>query len=85
MPVLAGPPTGGQAAAMLVCPAHLEQANRGVVERRHRMGDVATAHLRAVFIERHIADPMRLILEGLPMASHEIEQPLGVARWDADW
>src|SRR4030095_91772 len=40
------------------------------------MGNVATAYLRAVFIERHIADPMRLVLN-VPMASHQLQQTLG--------
>src|SRR5205823_4117625 len=41
----------------IACPP--QQANRGVAERRHDLGDVATAHLGAVFIEGHIAHPMR--------------------------
>ena len=53
-----------------------EQSNRGVAERRHDLGDVATAHLGAVFIERHIADPMRLVLY-VPMTSHQLQQTTG--------
>jgi transposase-like protein len=40
----------------MACPP--QQSNRGVAERRHDLGDVATAHLGAVFIEGHIAHPM---------------------------
>ena len=56
-----------------------QQPNRGIAERRHDLGDIATAHLRAVFIERHIADPMRLVLN-VPMPPHQLQQRPGVAR-----
>ena len=38
-------------------------------------GHVATAHLRAVFIERHIAHPMRLVLN-LPLPAYQGKQAL---------
>ena len=43
----------------MACPS--QQPNGGIASRRHHVGDMATAHLRAVFIKRHIADPMGLV------------------------
>jgi len=34
------------------------------------LGDIAAAHLGAVFIERHIAHPMRLVLD-LPLPAYQ--------------
>src|SRR6266446_4465474 len=48
-----------------------QEPNGGSAERRHHVRDVATAHLRAVFIEGHIADPVRLVLNR-PMTSHQL-------------
>src|SRR5262249_59705591 len=53
-----------------------QQANGGVAQRRHDMGNVAAAHLGAVFIEGDIAYPMRLVLNG-PMPAHQLQQTLG--------
>jgi hypothetical protein len=52
---LGSQPTARCCHVRMACPP--EQANRGVAEGGHDLGHVATAHLRAVFIERHIADP----------------------------
>src|SRR5712691_7511072 len=53
-----------------------QEPNSGIAERRHHLRDVATAHLRAVFIKRHIAYPMGLVLN-LPMTSDKLQQPIG--------
>src|SRR5215831_19933736 len=50
----------------MACPP--QEPNSSIAERRHHLRDVATAHLRAVFIEGHIADPVRLVLNR-PMPS----------------
>src|SRR5262249_19031291 len=58
------------------CPS--QQPNRHIAQRCHHLRNVPTPHLRMVFIEGHIADPMPLVLN-LPMAADECEQPLGCA------
>src|SRR5262249_23089862 len=58
----------------MACPP--QQANGGVAQRRHDVGNVAAAHLGAVFIEGDIAYPMRLVLNG-PMPAHQLQQTLG--------
>src|SRR5215510_9716894 len=58
----------------VACPS--QQSNRGIEQCCHHLGNVPAANLRTVFIEGHIADPMRLVLN-LPMAAYEVEQPLG--------
>ena len=49
-----------------------QEPNGGIAERRHHLWDVATAHLRAVFIEGHIAYPVRLVLNR-PMTAHQLQ------------
>src|SRR4029453_231219 len=71
---LGSQPTASSRNVRMACPP--EQANRGVAKGGHNLGNVATAHLRAVLIERHIADPMRLVLN-LPLPSYQGEQALG--------
>ena len=44
-----------------------QEPNGGIAERCHHLRDVATAHLGAVFIECHIAYPVRLVLTCRPM------------------
>src|SRR6266446_2966196 len=58
----------------MACPP--QQPDGGIASRRHHLWDMATAHLRAVFIKRHIADPMGLVLNP-PMASDKLQLPLG--------
>lgn len=49
-------------------PAH--QPNDRVAKGGHPLRDVATAHLRPIFIEDDLADPMGLVLDA-PVAPHE--------------
>src|SRR5262249_55717055 len=58
----------------VACPS--QQPNRGITKCCHPLGNIPTADLRTIFIEGHIADPMRLVFN-LPMAAYECEQPLG--------
>jgi hypothetical protein len=53
-----------------------EQTNRRLASRCPNLGHVATAHLRAVFITRDLADPMRLVRHR-PLPSDQGAQALG--------
>src|SRR5262249_22887511 len=55
----------------VTCPAH--QSNNRVAQRRHDLWDIATPHLRAIFIKGHIPDPMGLVLN-MPLATNQREQ-----------
>src|SRR5262249_7332174 len=39
-----------------------QEPNSTIAERRHHLRDVATAHLRAVFIKCHITYPVQFVL-----------------------
>src|SRR5512134_3911693 len=69
----------------MACPP--QEPNGGIAERRHHWRDVATTHLRAVFIEGHIAYPVRFVLNR-PMTSHQCQhtprcRPLGAQTGEA--
>src|SRR4029453_7889787 len=64
-----------------------QEPNGGIAERCHHLRDVTTAHLGAVFIECHIAYPVRLVLNR-PMTSHQSQhstrcRPLGAETGDS--
>ena len=67
-----------QAAAIFVSPAQCIKPMTVLTERRHDLRNAATAHLGPIFIERHIADPMDLVLD-LPMLPDQAQQPLGIS------
>jgi hypothetical protein len=54
------------------------QTDDGITARRHYLRNAATAHLGPIFIERHIADPLDLVLD-LPMLPDQAQQPLGIS------
>src|SRR2546428_1483148 len=56
-------------------PAH--ESNDRIAQRCHRLRDTATTHLRPIFVEGHIADPMGFILD-VPVAPHQRQQPCRV-------
>ena len=58
----------------MACPP--QHPNGSIAQRSHDMRDIATAHLGAVFIERHIAHPMRLVLN-LPLPAYKLQQTCG--------
>jgi len=57
-------------------PGQAQQRNGQIAQRRHGVGGGAGTDLRAVLIERHIAHPMQLVLDG-PVAAVEFEEPCG--------
>ena len=61
----------------VACPS--QQPNRGIAQGCHHLGNVPTADLRTVFIEGHIPDPMRAVLN-LPLPPHNSNNRSGVAR-----
>ena len=56
----------------------MHQTDDGITERRHDLRNAATAHLGPSFIERHIADPMDVVLDR-PMLPDQAQQPLGIS------
>src|SRR6516162_5791073 len=63
-----------------------QEPNSTITERRHHLWDVATAHLRAVFIKCHITYPVQFVLNR-PMPSHQLQhatrcRPLGAQTRD---
>ena len=68
---LGSQPTASSRNVRMACPP--KQANGSMASRGHALGNVATAHLRAVLIEGDIAAPVRLVLN-LPLPAHQAEQ-----------
>jgi hypothetical protein len=71
---LGGPPPARRRHVRIACVP--EQTHRRVASRCHDWGHVATAHLRAVFITRDLADPRRLVCNR-PLPADPGEQALG--------
>src|SRR6267142_515201 len=55
----------------MACPS--QHPDGRIAQRGHDLWDIATAHLGAVFIKRHIAHPMGLVFN-VPMSAHERQQ-----------
>lgn len=56
--------------------SHAQQRDGEVSQRRHRVGGLASAHLRTVLVKRHISYPVKAVLDG-PMPPVEVEQCFG--------
>ena len=53
--------------------AHRAQEAKGcVAQRRHNLGDGPGAHLRAILVKGHVADPVGTVLDA-PMVAQEME------------
>src|SRR3972149_3206198 len=78
-PERAGPRVraGAQPVRDIPTAGHAQQTDREVAETGHHVRAGGRAHLRAVFVEGDVADPVDAVLD-TPMAAVEGEQPGGI-------